>query len=126
MIIADCSFSASDSTPPRVTHQEFIDYNRFIVQFNEPILSYDCENVDNYSLEDMDKHVTEITNRPTIQRVVCSDRQAKVYTRNIRTQYGEFFKLTMRNIRDRNNNIISPNPRTVTLVQRFEDDKPEE
>lgn len=115
---------AKDTTPPRVSFQEFVDYNRLTVQFNEPVLKSDCEDLQNYALTDTNKHVPEITNVPGILKVTCKDREASIQTRNIRTQYGEHFTLEIRNLRDWSNNIITPNPRTITLVQRFPQDAP--
>lgn len=117
---------SEDKTPPRVTFQQFVDYNRIIVQFNEPILAYDCTNKENYILSDTDLNVPTITNKPTIKEVRCKDREATIFTNNIRTQYGEAFRLELRNMRDLSNNIISPNPRPITIIQRMDQDKPKE
>ncbi|PIV90417.1 hypothetical protein COW46_02830 [Candidatus Gracilibacteria bacterium CG17_big_fil_post_rev_8_21_14_2_50_48_13] len=125
----DLTFTAhigKDTTPPRVSFQEFVDYNRITVQFNEPVLKVDCEDMENYSVLDTNTKVPDITNVPTILKVTCKDREATIQTRNIRSQYGEHFELRLRNIRDWSNNIISPNPRTITIVQRFDQDKPAE
>ncbi len=122
IVTIDASY---DTTPPRVTHQAFVDYNRAVVQFNEPVQEFDCENIDNYLLEDTDTHVKEITNVSPVREVRCTDREATIYTRNIRTQYGEAFRLTLRNIRDRSSNVMTPNPFYITLIQRFERDAPE-
>lgn len=113
-----------DTTPPRVSFQEFVDYNRMTIQFNEPVLKSDCENLENYTVIDTNKIVTNVTNDPVVIRVTCKDREASIYTRNIRSQYGEHFTVRLRNLRDWSNNIISPNPREITIVQRLERDKP--
>jgi hypothetical protein len=113
-----------DTTPPRVTLQSFLDYNKISVQFNEPLFESDCEDPSNYELIDTDIHVPDITNRPKIRMIKCSPTEAIVYTTNIRTQYGEAFRMNIRSLRDLNNNVISPNPMTVTIIQRFEKDKP--
>ncbi len=115
-----------DTTPPRVVHQEFIDYNRILLEFNEPILSYDCSNIENYSITDANTIVPSITNKPTVQEVQCKGRQAIIFTSGIRTQYGEHFSLDLRNLRDANNNIITTNPKRITVVQRFTDDAPKQ
>lgn len=117
---------AGDTTPPRVTVQSFLDYNKISIQFNEPVLSYDCSHIPNWEVVDLDKEVPDITNSISIVSIRCSDQEAILQTRNIRTQYGEHFRVTMRNIRDRANNIIVPNPRSVTVVQRFDKDAPNE
>lgn len=126
-LVQDTELHASigaDTTPPRVSFQEFVDYNKMTIQFNEPVVKSDCENIDNYSVHDTDKEVPTITNVPTVLKVTCKDREATVFTKNIRTQYGEHFTVELRNIRDWSNNVISPNPREITLVQRFDKDKP--
>lgn len=115
-----------DTTPPRVSFQEFVDYNRITIQFNEAVQKSDCENSDNYEVMDTDKKVPTLTNTPRLLRVTCKDKEATIYTQNIRTQYGEHFTVRMRNLRDWSNNIISPNPREITVVQRFDKDKPSE
>lgn len=113
-----------DKTPPRVSYQEFVDYNKLTIQFNEPVVKSDCENIENYTVRDTDKIVANQTNNPKVIKVTCKPREATIYTQNIRTQYGEFFVVSLRNIRDWSNNVLTPNPRDVTLVQRFEKDKP--
>lgn len=114
----------TDTTPPRVSFQEFVDYNKLTIQFNEPVVKSDCENIENYQVRDSDKEVPNQTNNPSIIKVTCKDREATIFTRNIRTQYGEHFTVTLRNIRDWSNNILSPNPRDITVVQRMEKDAP--
>jgi len=112
-----------DTTPPRITLQEFADYNKLVLQFNEPVFKSDCEDMSNYEIFDKDINVPEITNRPRIRIIKCKDREATLYSVNIRTQYNEAFGVRVRNIRDMHNNIISPNPMTITTYQRFEKDK---
>ena len=109
-----------DSTPPRVTNQEFIDVNKIIIQFNEPIQKSDCENIENYSIVDTDKKAPDVPSKPRIRFIKCDARQATIYTQNIRKQEGEFFTATLKNIRDLSNNVMLPNPMNITLVQRLD------
>ena len=113
-----------DITPPRITTQQFLDYNKLLIQFNEPVQKFDCEHTQNYTITDKDVTVKELTNTVRIAKITCKEREAIIQTTNIRTQFGEFFNVELRNIRDTSNNLISPNPMNITVPQRFPADDP--
>ncbi|MFN7160152.1 MAG: DUF4012 domain-containing protein [Candidatus Gracilibacteria bacterium] len=113
----------NDSTPPRITNQEFIDVNRIILQFNEPILESDCLNIENYTVLDTDSVVVEASSRPKVRFIKCENRQLTIYTQNITKQPNEKFTVELTNIRDLSNNILTPNPMKITVIQRLGEDK---
>lgn len=113
-----------DVTPPRITTQQFLDYNKLLIQFNEPVQKFDCEHIQNYAITDKDITVKDMTNTVRIAKITCKEREAVIQTTNIRTQYGEFFNIELRNIRDLANNLITPNPMNITVPQKFPADDP--
>lgn len=114
---------SNDNTPPRITNQEFIDVNRIVIQFNEPILESDCLNTENYTIVDTDSVVVEASSRPKVRFIKCEDRQLTIYTQNITKQPKEKFTIELKNIRDLSNNILTPNPMKITVIQRLDEKK---
>lgn len=107
-----------DQTAPRIHSHELVELNKIWIGFNEPL---DCESASDpfaYTIVDTDETDSR-HDSPTIDTITCYERHVWLDTLGITEQNEEFYDITLRNIRDKSGNYISPNPRTITVVQRY-------
>ncbi len=107
-----------DRIPPRVTFQIFKELQVVELHFNEDIDIKSCAVADNYHLIDADVKDPR-TDQIRVVDVECGDRGLTIHLAGVTEQPEEHYKLTLGNIRDKFGTTISPNPRTVTIVQRL-------
>lgn len=106
-----------DESAPRIVSHELTALNEITVVFNEPLSPEYAGNPGAFAITDLnvanpDTDTLEVAN-------VRVDASTIILTLNGMTaQDEEFYELVLRDIKDLNDNFISPNPRTVTVVQR--------
>ena len=114
--ILDLSWT-EDRFAPLIGFQEFTALNTLELHFNEPVLQETCADLRNYQVEDLDlKNASHDTVR--ITEVNCEDRKAVLKLEGITRQAKESYQLTLRDIADLQGNVIAPNPRVITVVQK--------
>jgi len=108
-----------DMTPPYAKAQEFIKPNEIVIYFNEKIDPSGLNNLNNYFLIDTNKTNT-ITNNPEIESISIEDnKNLHLHLKQDIKQENEFFQIEIKTLKDLSGNLIQPNPRQLTIVQRL-------
>ena len=107
-----------DTTPPVVIWQKFLDNKTIELNFSEK-LNENSLIPENFILTDKNVYQKDVLESPEVLSVV-QDENYRVYIKlkNISWQYEEHFELRIQNIADTSGNLIFPNPKSLTLVQR--------
>lgn len=108
-----------DMIPPRATFQIFKDLQTLEIHFNEAVDPKECARKENYSIVDTNVK-NPVTDTVEILDIECGQGGLTMKIQGATRQELEQYKMTMRNIRDIYGNVISPNPRDITIVQRLE------
>lgn len=119
-LVKDTAISATlekDETPPVIVWQRFADPNTIEVAFSEK-LSDESLVAKNFSLQD--KNVKNAVNDEPVVLSVIQGEDYKMYIKlqGISWQFEEQYALKMENIADVSGNMILPNPKEITVVQR--------
>ena len=108
-----------DESGPRIFYHELPALNQIDIGFAETLDIATASDPLNYEITDLDYANTEITDQIYVDYIDVWDGHVRLHTRGMDYQDEEHFSIQLRNIRDTNGNLISPNPRTVTVVQRL-------
>lgn len=109
----------SDTNPPYVIYQNIDNLNTATIWFNEKIAKESAEKISNFNFIDQDQINREESNDIKIQSVKVEGKKITLTFTGMTFQAEEKFILEMKNIEDIYGNSISPNPKTITLVQRI-------
>jgi hypothetical protein len=109
-----------DQAGPRIFYHELTALNQIDIGFAETLDIATASDPLNYEITDLDYANTEITDQVYINSIDVWDGHVRLNTRGMDYQDEEHFLIQLRNIRDQEGNLISPNPRTVTVVQRID------
>lgn len=114
------SFTAlPDRFGPRVSFQEITALNRIEIHFNEKVEGDVATDPLNYVITDLDKTNASLHDSVSITDIEHFDKTVIVHTKGMTAQNEEFYSIELRNITDTNGNVIDPNPREITVVQRL-------
>ena len=108
-----------DEIGPRIFWHEITALNQIDIAFAENLDTSSAEDPLNYEITDLDFNDESITDTITIDYIEVWNGHVRIHTRGMDYQDEEHFQVFMRNIRDQSGNYITPNPRTVTVVQRL-------
>lgn len=109
-----------DELPPRLFWQEITALNVIELTFAEPLDPSLAEDPLNYEIRDLNVNVPELDDgRLFIDAIEVRGGALRIFTRGMDLQPEEHFEVRLRNLRDLSGNPVSPNPRTVTVVQRL-------
>ncbi len=107
-----------DTTPPVIIWQKFLDKDRIELLISER-LNPETLKDSNFSIKDKNIKNSEVKNSPVVLNAWQDDSYRLFLKLNaINWQIGEHFSLTIENISDVTGNMIYPNPKEITLVQR--------
>lgn len=109
-----------DETGPRVYEHEIVGLNVIDISFAEALDAETASDLLYYEIQDLNANVPGITDTVSIDRIVVEDGTLRIYTIGMTLQPEEHYQILLRNVRDRAGNTITPNPRTLTVVQRLE------
>ncbi len=107
-----------DKIPPRITFQIFKDLSTVEIHFNDTVNRTECEKKENYEIYDSNAKNGQ-TDTITITNVSCGDKGLTMTLRGVTVQPEEFYKLRVKNLQDTYGNVITPNPKEITIVQRI-------
>jgi hypothetical protein len=117
---ADLSLTfVQDKLPPNVIYQSIEALNRITIVFNENVSNEAAEDPLNYTLTDLDKNHPEATDHLQLERIEHQGKAVILHTKNMTKQFEEHYSVTMKNLSDVYGNPVTPNPKTITLVQRL-------
>lgn len=106
-----------DTNPPRIVSHEITAMNEITIVFNEPISSDFGGDGLNYQVTDMDYKDPSVKDVLGIAKVRVEGSAIIITTAGMTLQEDERYEVAIRNLRDFAGNPITPNPRTVTVVQ---------
>lgn len=105
-----------DKLGPRIAYSNINSTGEVLVVFNERI---DPNSIGKITLEDMDKASND-HDEITVKNVRVDFRDLWIELEGMTEQPEEFYKLTIGSAKDLYGNSIKPEPKEITLVQRFE------
>lgn len=108
-----------DQIGPRLFYHELNALNQIDIAFAEALDIDSANDPLHYEITDLDMNHPELTDIITIDFIEVWDGHIRIHTRGMDLQDEEHFQIHMRNIRDKSGNSITPNPRTITVVQRI-------
>ncbi len=109
----------SDESGPRIIYHELTALNQIDIGFAEELDVDAASDPLNYEITDLDYGDTSIQDLVYVDYIDVWDSHVRLHTHGMDYQNEEHFQIQLRNIRDTSGNLISPNPRTVTVVQRI-------
>lgn len=104
-----------DQNAPRIVSHEITDLNEVTVIFNEPISAASISGV-NFGIIDLN-YSSEETDEIVVANVRVEGSVVVLSLSGMTDQPGERYELVLKDIQDLKGNLISPNPRTVTVIQ---------
>lgn len=108
-----------DSTPAYPIEQEFVDLNRINIIWNEPVDSTQATNPSNFSIADLNKQ-NEVTDVITVtEAALIQPNVIQLTLDGVTDQTLEHYRIDLKNVTDLNGNLIIPNPKSITAVQRI-------
>ncbi len=110
-----------DESGPRIFYHECTALNQIDIGFAEDLDIDAASDPLNYEIIDLDYANTEITDEIYVDYIDVWEGHVRLHTRGMDYQDEEHFQIQLRNIRDTSGNLISPNPRTITVVQRLDE-----
>lgn len=113
----DLEFS-TDKSSPYVIYQNIDTLGQITVGFNENI-SQSSLSISNFQIIDTNKKNTNFLDYPKVTSISSDGKNLKLFIEGMTVQSEERYSLVLSNIKDLDGNKISPDPRTVTLVQRI-------
>jgi len=108
-----------DKLPPNVIYQAIESMNKITFVFNENVSDAAATDPLNYELKDMNAKHPETTDYLQIDHIEHQGKAVIIYTKNMTSQPEEHYQITMKNLSDDSGNVIDPNPKTITVVQRL-------
>lgn len=106
-----------DSNPPRIVFNEITALNQITLLFNENLDSLYAADPSNYRVTDLNE-ASETTDEVMVLSATVQDNVVVLTTTGMTAQDEEFYEVVLENLSDTHGNVQTPNPRTVTVVQR--------
>ncbi|MFH0820716.1 MAG: DUF4012 domain-containing protein [Candidatus Peregrinibacteria bacterium] len=109
-----------DRTPPYPLEQKFIDLNTIEIYWSEPLVPGSAKDATRYFIWD-DNKVNEAKDEAKVVSVeLVTPSITRLKLENVVRQDLERYKIELKDLEDLAGNRITPNPKTITVVQRFE------
>lgn len=110
---------SADKTPPRVIYQGLDQLGKIDIEFNTDVSNSSAEDPLNYGVADLNLTHPEVTDQLQIDHIEHSGKGVKLFVKGMTAQPEESYGVTLKNISDLHGNIIDPNPKMITAVQRI-------
>ncbi len=108
-----------DKNPPRPVFQGIGQLGQIDILFNENVSNSTSEDPLNYEVTDLNIINAQVTDQLQIDHIEHSGKGVKLFVRGMSSQPEERYRVIMKNISDRHGNIVEPNPKIITAVQRI-------
>ena len=102
--------------PPFVIYQNIDSLSKIAITFNKDVAPV---NENNFVVEDTNKNVPGQTDKIKILDVQQNGPAVWLNVGGMTDQREEFYNITLKDIKDLDGNTITPNPRSITVVQRI-------
>lgn len=108
-----------DTLPPYPIEQEFVSMDQINVIWNEPLSNTEGTDLSQFTISDLNKSFeeTDVVNIKSIE--LMQPNVLKFEIEGITEQNEEFYRLDMKGVTDVAGNVIQPNPKSITIVQRI-------
>ncbi|MCK5613775.1 DUF4012 domain-containing protein, partial [Candidatus Pacearchaeota archaeon] len=108
-----------DTTPPYPIEQEFEDMSHINIIWNEPMEEGAATNISNFEIADLNKKDanTDEVKIIYIERIQPNVIQLEI--EGITDQEEEHYRIDLKGLKDTSGNIILPDPKSITVVQRL-------
>ncbi len=107
----------ADSSSPLIQWQTFRDPKTIEIRFNEKIDPASVTDLSNFSVTD-DNYANLQKDSITVTGARLSDMDLLLTLSGIQYAPGERYSLTLKHVSDLSGNVIQPDPKTVTVVQK--------
>jgi hypothetical protein len=115
----------ADSSSPYPIEQVFDDLKTVSIYWNEPIEVSSGSDAQNYVIKDENQQMKDVTDTvKVVYAEVVNASVSKLELEGVTEQNLERYQITLSNIRDLSGNTIDPNPKNITVVQRFKSAQP--
>lgn len=115
----------ADTSAPYPIEQVFSDLKTVSIYWNEPIEASSGSDAQNYVIKDENLQMPDITDEvKVVYAEVVNGSVSKLELEGVSEQNLERYQITLSNIRDQSGNTIDPNPKAITVVQRFKSATP--
>jgi len=108
-----------DTTPPYPIEQEFTDLSHINIIWSEPMDSATVLDVNKYSIADLNTKNEQNDNVKVKSAALTQPNVVNLELEGITKQDLESYRIDMNGLKDMSGNLISPNPKSITAVQRF-------
>ncbi|MFH1012575.1 MAG: DUF4012 domain-containing protein [Candidatus Peregrinibacteria bacterium] len=109
-----------DTTPPYPIEQVFEDLNTIKIYWSEPIDATTGGDALNYVIGDTNQKNEELDEAKVVYAEVIDGSVSKLELEGVKKQDLERYKIELKNLKDTAGNAIFPNPKTITVVQRYQ------
>lgn len=107
---------SKDKQAPLIINQNIDSLDQISVFFNENLSPV---SKDNFKIEDANIKVSDLTDKIQITSIELSEKKIILKISGMRRQDEERYFITLVDLKDLNGNLIAPNPRKITVVQRL-------
>lgn len=108
-----------DTTPPYPIEQVFEDLSHINIIWNEPLSESTALNAKNYTIADINKNHPSTDEVSVMFTELIEPNIVQLELEGVTEQDLEHYRIDLNGIKDVNNNIIIPNPKSITVVQRM-------
>ena len=107
-------------SPPYPIEQQFKDLSHVEIIWNEAVDVNSATKVTNYSVSDLNKNNATVTDKITVKSAkLAKANVVELELTGITKQDLEHYQIKMNGLKDTVGNVITPNPKTITAVQRI-------
>ena len=114
-----------DRTPPRAMYQRFVSLGEIEFRVNEKLKPETVTDITNFSLIDTNKRLFHKTDYPEVKDAKYEFPFVRIFLKGVSPQNEEIYRLEMSNIEDLSSNLFTPNPKSITFIQRNLEEKNE-
>lgn len=108
----------SDNGAPRIVSHELTGMNQITLIFNEALNPEHAGDPLNYEILDTNFTLPDVTDTLSVVSIRVDGSAVTITTAGMSEQFEERYEVTLHGITDTKGNFITPDPRTVTVVQR--------
>lgn len=109
----------ADTTPPYPLEQKFTDLNTIEVIWSEPLAVSPAQDAKRYGITDTNKTDPQTDQAQVSSVELVTPSVTRLHLQGVARQNLERYTLELKDLEDLAGNRISPNPKTITVVQRF-------
>lgn len=106
-----------DKLGPRVVYQTFEGLNTILLVFQEELNGQNLQ-AENFVIKDDNAKNTGVTDQVSVAGVKKEGKAIRLSLNGVSNQPEEHYVITFRDVSDKHENTIEPNPQTITVVQR--------